>query len=113
MHELGITRNIVEIAEQAAREQGATRVTSVTVEIGALSGVIPDAVAFCYEACSTGTLLQGSRLQIRFIPGQGRCGACSGEFPLDSQTFACPACGALGPERLAGEELRVIELEID
>ena len=113
MHELGITQSIVAIAAEAARAQGATRVASVTVEIGALAGVVPDAVAFCYEACSAGTLLQGSRLEIRFIPGHGRCGACSGEFPLDSQTFACPACGALGPQRLAGEELRVIELEID
>lgn len=113
MHELGITQSIVEIANRAARAQGATHVSSVTVEIGALSGVVPDAVEFCFEACSVGTLLQGSRLEIRFIPGLGRCLSCGAEFTLDNQTFACPVCGALAPERLAGEELRVIELEID
>lgn len=113
MHELGITQSIVEIAANAARAQGATRVSSVTVEIGALAGVVPDAVEFCFEACSAGTLLQGSRLEIRFVPGRGRCGTCGAECPLDTHTFVCPACGALGLERLAGEELRVIELEID
>ncbi|HXV21659.1 MAG TPA: hydrogenase maturation nickel metallochaperone HypA, partial [Desulfuromonadales bacterium] len=46
MHEVGITRSIVEIAERTAREQGAARVLSVTVAIGALSGVVPEAVEF-------------------------------------------------------------------
>ena len=113
MHELGITQSIVEIAERTAREQGAQRVTRVTVEIGALCGVVPAAVEFCFEACTAGTLLQGCRLEIHHVPGQGRCGACASQFPLAPQTFVCPVCGALGPTRLTGEELRVIELEVD
>ena len=64
MHELGITQSIVDIAARTARDQGAERIVSVTVEIGSLSGVIPDAVEFCFEACSQGTLLEGSRLLI-------------------------------------------------
>jgi len=112
MHELGITQSIIDIAGRNAAAQGATRVLSVTVEIGLLSGIVPDAVEFCYDACAAGTLLAGSRLIVRAIPGRGRCGDCGGECPLDPYTFACPACGALTLERLAGEELRVIELEI-
>ena len=34
MHEVGITRSIVEICEETARRQGAKVVRSVTVEIG-------------------------------------------------------------------------------
>ncbi len=113
MHELGITQSIVAIAERAAREQGATRVNSVTVEIGELSGVLADAVAFCFTACSQGTLLEGTRLQIETIPGRGRCGACGAESAIDTYTFACPACGGFSLERLQGEELRVRELEVD
>ena len=113
MHELGITRSIVEIAETAARAHGATRVRSVTVEIGALSGVIAEAVEFCFEACSAGTLLDGSRLVVVAVPGRGRCDACGAEAAIDPYTFACPACGALGLTRLAGEELRVLDVEID
>jgi len=112
MHELGITRGIIDIAERNAVAQGASRVLSVTVEIGLLSGIVPEAVEFCYDTCAAGTLLEGSRLIIRAIPGRGRCDACDNECPLDPYTFACPACGALTLERLAGEELRVIELEI-
>ena len=85
----------------------------MTVEIGALSGVVPEAVEFCYEACCAGTLLAGSRLLIEPVPGRGECRECGATFPLDPLTFTCPDCGALGPERLSGEELRIKELEVD
>jgi hydrogenase nickel incorporation protein HypA/HybF len=113
VHEVGITQSIIEIAEQAARTQGATKITSVTVEIGALSGVIPESVEFCFEACARGTLLEGTRLIIHRIPGLGRCGECGASSPMDQQTFACDACGAFALETLQGTELRVTELEVD
>jgi hydrogenase nickel incorporation protein HypA/HybF len=113
MHEVGITRSLIEIAERHAREQGVAKVVSVTVAIGALSGVVPEAVEFCFEACSRGTFLEGTRLLIERIPGRGRCGACGTEAEIDPHAFACPACGAFALERLQGEELRVTEMEID
>ena len=58
MHELGITRNIVSIvAERAAGRQ----VTKVVVEIGKLSAIMPDAVAFCFDVCAKGTPLEGAK----------------------------------------------------
>lgn len=113
MHEVGITRSIVEIAERTAREQGADRVLSVTVAIGELSGVVPEAVEFCFEACTRETLLEGTRLIIDRIPGRGRCRECGVEAPLDPYTFACSACGGYDLERLQGDELKIIELEVD
>lgn len=113
MHELGLTQHLVEIAEEAARRHGAQRVRSVTVEIGALAGVMADAVEFCFEACSKGTLLEGSRLLIVPIPGRGRCLECAAECELEPYTVACPACGGFSLSRLQGEELRVTELELD
>lgn len=113
MHELGITQSIVDIADRTAREQQATRVLSVTVEIGALSGVIPDAVLFCYEACTQGTLLEGSRLVIEAIPGEARCEACNARFPVDQLTYACPSCDSLALQRIRGEELSLKEVEIE
>jgi len=113
VHELGITQSIVDIADRTAREQQATKVLSVTVEIGALSGVIPDAVAFCFEACVQGTLLEGSRLIIEAIPGEGCCAACGATFAIDQLTYTCPVCGSLALQRLRGEELSLKEVEID
>ncbi|MGE4345759.1 MAG: hydrogenase maturation nickel metallochaperone HypA, partial [Geoalkalibacter sp.] len=57
MHEVAITQSIIDICKETARHQGAMAVRAVTVEIGELSGVVPEAVEFCFEACSRGTLL--------------------------------------------------------
>jgi len=113
VHELGITESLVGIAERAARDQGATRVLSLTVEIGALSGVVPDAVAFCFEACARGTLLEGSRLDIRAIPGRALCADCGADVDIDNLTYACPICGSYALQRTQGEELRLLEVEIE
>lgn len=113
MHELGITQSIVDIAARTAQDQGAHRVRSVTVEIGELAGVVADAVAFCFEACRQGTLLEEAELIIESIPGKARCTSCGAERPVDQYTFACPACGAYTLERLQGEELQIREMEID
>ena len=61
MHELGITRNIVAIVGEAARGR---RVLGVTLEIGKSSGIMADAVRFCFEAVAAGTPVEGAALHI-------------------------------------------------
>ena len=76
MHELSITQSVVEICEQNA---GGRRVLSVTLEVGGLSGIVPDAVEFCFEACTRGTLLEGAKLIIERVEPKGRHTAAHGE----------------------------------
>ena len=46
MHELGITRNVVAIVAEAAQGR---RVTRVHLEVGRLSGVMAQAIGFCFD----------------------------------------------------------------
>lgn len=113
MHELGITQSIVEIAERTAKEQQASKILSVTVEVGSLSGVVPEALEFCFEACTNGTQLEGAQLLIEKIPARARCRDCSSEFPLEELLGCCPDCDSAASDLLSGEELRIKEMEID
>lgn len=113
MHELGITQSIVEIALRTAQGQHATKIHSVTLEIGSLAGVVPDAVQFCYEVCSKETLLEGSRLIVEEIQARARCFDCAAEYPLIDLLPCCPECGSAAGEMICGEELRIKEMEID
>ena len=61
MHELAITQSVVDTI--AERTSGA-RVTIVRLDIGKLSGVVPDAVAFCFDLVANGTPLDGAKLEI-------------------------------------------------
>lgn len=110
MHELAITHGMVATCEQNA---GGRKVVEVVLRIGTLSGVVPEAVEFCFEACVRGTLLEGARLVIERVEAKARCPRCRTEFPLQAYFDPCPRCGALGNEILAGEELLVREIEVE
>ena len=110
MHEMALTQGIVTLCEQHAAGRP---VRIVVVEIGELSGVVPEAVAFCFEACSSGTLLEGSRLQIEQVPGRGRCQECQHEQSVQRLYDPCTACGSYLLQVVSGEELRVREIEVD
>lgn len=110
MHEMSITQGIIDVCEQHA---GGRRILSLDVEIGELSGVVPEAIEFCFEVCSRGTLLEGARLNIISTPGKGRCQECGAETPLPTLYAPCIRCGGYQVAIESGEEMRVREIEVD
>lgn len=109
MHELSIARNVVDICTENA---GGRRVCSVTIEIGALSGVAPESIRFCFDACTRGTLLESALLLIEQVPASGRCRQCNSEFPVKACYDPCPGCGGVGMDLITGDELRVKGLTV-
>lgn len=108
MHELSITQSVVDtIAEKMA---GAT-VTGVCLEIGQLSGVVPDSVRFCFELVCSGTNLDGAWLNIVEPPGHGLCQECRSEFGMTDMIPLCP-CGSANVRVLTGQELKIKSVEV-
>lgn len=108
MHELGITRSVVAIC--AENSNGAI-VKRVTLEIGKLSAIMPDAVRFCFDICAKGTVVEGATLEILEIGGRGKCKNCGEIFELKQIVGRC-VCGGNDLEIIAGEELKVKEMEV-
>ena len=113
MHELSLTQNIVDLAIEHAARENAARVLSITLEIGALSGVVAEAVEFAFDVCSKGTLAEGAQLEIRHITGRGRCLDCHKEAEISNLTHLCPHCGSLALKTVQGQEMKFTEMEID
>jgi hydrogenase nickel incorporation protein HypA/HybF len=109
MHELGITQNIVAIVTEHA--QGA-KVQRVLLQIGKLSAIMPDAIRFCFDICSQGTVLEKAKLEILETPGLGKCCECGLEVPLEKPFGRCQ-CGSSQIDVIAGEELKIKEIEIE
>lgn len=109
MHELGITQNIVAIVSDAAQGR---RVTCVTLEIGRLSGVMKEAVAFCFDAVAQGSPIDGARLEIVDIEGRSKCRDCGAECTTPALYTPCP-CGSHNLHRLSGEELNIKSMELE
>jgi hydrogenase nickel incorporation protein HypA/HybF len=64
MHEMALCESVLKILEEEAAKQRFDRVESVRLEVGRLSHVEPEAMRFCFEAVTRGTLADGARLEI-------------------------------------------------
>jgi hydrogenase nickel incorporation protein HypA/HybF len=109
VHELSVAQSIVETCSERA---GGIRVLHVTVEVGALSCVMPEALLYCYEIAAQATSLEGSELEIVRIPARSRCRDCGADVDVFDLLRGCP-CGSLNLKRPeGGDGLRIRSMEI-
>jgi hydrogenase nickel incorporation protein HypA/HybF len=113
MHELSIAMSIVEIAQEESERLG-SRVSAVHLKLGALAGVVKDALLFSYEVACQDTPLAGSRLLIEEMPLIVFCPQCEVQRVLGSaQQLRCTECGTPTPDVRGGRELQLVALEVD
>lgn len=110
MHELAIAQGVADVCLQHA---GGRRVLAVSLEIGSLAAVVPEALEFCFESVARETLLEGARLEIVRIAATGYCRECDLVQPMGSYFDPCSRCGCSSLELRSGEELRVKDLEVE
>ena len=110
MHELSLASSIAEIA---VRHAAGHRVKRITVQVGHLCQVVPDALTFSFELVSAGTPLEGAALDLRAVPATGRCRRCAAVTTLRQFPLQCGACEGFDLEILTGEEFLVESLEVE
>ena len=72
MHEMSLAEGVLQLVEDTARREAASRVKTVVLEIGQMSSVEPEALRFCFESVTRGSIAQGATLEIVCVPGAGR-----------------------------------------
>ncbi len=113
MHEMSLAEGVLQLVEETAVRESARRVRLVVLEIGRLSSVEPEALRFCFEAVTRGSIVQGATLEIVDVPGAGWCPSCGVTVPMEMLYGACPQCGGYQVQPTAGMEMRVREVEIE
>lgn len=113
MHEMSLTQGVLNILEDYARKNNFSKVKTVWLEIGQLSHVEPEAMAFCFDAVMKGTIADGAVLEIIETPGQAICADCGHEMEISSRVAQCPKCESYKMHISGGEEMRVKELEVE
>lgn len=113
MHELSLTETIVKILTEESRKQGFRRVKRVVLEIGALSGVEPDSIGFCFDVVAENTVAQGAELQIRRDAARGTCGECGHVTVVERLPAECAKCGGFALALEGGNEMMITELEVE
>ncbi|MBM4206935.1 MAG: hydrogenase maturation nickel metallochaperone HypA [Gammaproteobacteria bacterium] len=110
MHEISVLENLREIIEAQAQEQHFSNVARVTLAIGKLSCVDPEALRFGFAAVMKDTVAERAELIIMEIPALGFCGQCKGQTTMELLYDPCAYCGAPLTEIVQGRDLRIVDL---
>jgi hydrogenase nickel incorporation protein HypA/HybF len=105
-------QNTLEIAINNAKQENANYIKKITMNIGKLSGVIPEALEFAFDVVTKGTMAENATLKINTIPIICYCDSCQEKFNPQEWFFECPYCHQFSNHILQGKEIELISVEI-
>ena len=113
MHEMSIAQSLIDILQEEMAKHGAATLRSVRLSIGEMSAIVPESLSFCFEIITQGTPLEGARLLLDRIPLKGYCPKCEETFDIKDFVFVCPTCASTAIETIQGQELSIVEMEVE
>ena len=112
MHELGTIHYVIDTVEKLAVENQLTKIGSVTLEVGEVSGIIPRFLSDYWEyAKKKTTYLQEAELKIETIQAVTYCQACGRTYPTVQYAKICPYCQSDNTFLVTGNEYVIKEIE--
>ncbi|HZQ91009.1 MAG TPA: hydrogenase maturation nickel metallochaperone HypA [Terriglobales bacterium] len=113
MDEREMAAHVLEVVDQAAYRNSAHRVLSVRVEIGGRRHLDPLGIMRHFQQAARNTVASGARLVIEFLPVRRHCASCGADFLGDLRDVPCPQCRYPHTGAVSGEELRVVNIEVE
>ena len=115
MHELSVAMRIVQaLDEELASEPNDLKISTVSLQVGTLSGLVPEALDFSWDFATENSVLKGSKLDIQVVDAAGYCQQCQQEQALTNlQSMRCPVCREPITQITGGNELEILSVEVD
>lgn len=112
MHELGIVFYVIDDVKEVAAEHAVTSVSRVTLELGEVSGVVPEYLRDAWRwACAREPLMADCELACEEVPAVTLCESCGAEYGTVAHGRTCPVCGSAQTHLLRGNEVFIKEIE--
>ena len=115
MHEMALTRDVVDLVLERADAEGAAAVKAVHLTIGYVRDIVEDLFERCFAHVARGTVAERAELVITRVPFTVRCRECGHVYHIDvhePRTWPCPACGERDYELNSGMEFSVDAIEV-
>lgn len=113
MDEHEIANHVLEVVDQAAYQHSASRILGVHVEIGGRRIFDPDLLQTVFADAARGTVAEGAQLVVKVLPVRHHCQSCGHDFFASSAERPCPDCSCPHTEMIGGEELRLLDMQLD
>jgi hydrogenase nickel incorporation protein HypA/HybF len=118
VHELSVALRIVEALDQelasaSAAESDGLIVSTVAIQVGTLTGLVPEALEFSWGFATEESVFRGSKLDIQMVDAAGHCPLCKEEQTLTNlQSMRCPVCRTPIAQITGGNELEILTVEV-
>ena len=114
MHELGIVFNITKQIDEIAKENKVNSVTSLTIEVGEVSTVVPDYFRDCFEWAKKKTeYLKDCKLNLVVLSALSYCEDCKQTYETVKYGKICPHCKSEHTYLVSGNEVKMKQIEVD
>jgi hydrogenase nickel incorporation protein HypA/HybF len=113
MHELGVVFHVIKSVENVVQENELTEVSSVTLELGEVSTVIPSYLqdVWKWAVANRSQHMKEAELIIETIPARTFCEDCKETYGTIEHGKTCPHCGSEHTYLLQGNEFNIKEIE--
>lgn len=112
MHEMSLCEGIRRLIEDQARRHEFERVKTVRLEIGRFACVEKPALEFAFDVVMRGSVAEGATLVMLDLPGRAMCYDCACVVEIEDRLDPCPRCGGGRLMPVAGDEMKLKELEV-
>jgi len=114
MHEASIAMSLLETVSAICRQEGYDSIEAVRLKVGKAAGILPDALLFAFDAAKVETIASQAVLIIEYVPLGGSCNDCGAEFDSDERfIYSCPDCKSGSLSITRGNELQIIDMEVN
>ena len=113
MHEMSIVQSMISIVEEEMNKNNATILKSVRINVGEMSGIVPEALKTCFEIITAKSNMKGALLKMDITPLIGYCRKCKEEFKIIEYNFLCPECDSTDIDIVSGRKMNIVEIEVD
>ena len=111
MHELGLLSSMLKTIDQIMLDEKLTHIEKIVLQVGEISGIIPEFITECYPAAVYKTRYEDTKLEMEVIPGVVLCNKCGREFNGREFYLTCPGCGGEDLTPLSGREFIIKEIQ--
>lgn len=113
MHEYSIVQSLLDACEENAAKNEATKVTKVVVKIGVMSGVEPELLETAFNTFKEKTICDGCEFIMNIQPVVVKCKDCLKSSTLKKLEYTCPECESLNLDVIDGEDMLLMQLELE
>ena len=113
MHEYSVVQSLIESCEEHASSNNAKKVTKVVVKIGVMSGIEPHLLKEAFELFKEDTICDGCEFIMNIQKVKIECMACGNTQELEKNEYCCPTCQAIEIKILDGEDMFLMQLELE